>query len=125
MTNPLMAIRNELEVTKKELEVRLTQNSLPYQTNHLNYETVADLYEREKTLIVKKHVKEELFDVERALTKMQYGIFGICEESGQEIPLDYLRILPTVRTFDEAETTINGHKMNPIFPIHEHVETYF
>ncbi|MTH52657.1 hypothetical protein GKZ89_04490 [Bacillus mangrovi] len=48
-----------------------------------------------ETLLV--HVKEELHDVEHALNKMNSGMYGICEETGQALPLESLKYLPTAR----------------------------
>ena len=59
----------------------------------------------EKEKIVIKHIKEDLNDVERALNKMNSGLFGICEETGSEIPMEKLRILPTARTMFEFTFT--------------------
>lgn len=87
--NKFSGIRYELQVMREELRARLFDHSL--------FEMTCDgLQDKESTLMY--HIKEELQDVERALMKLDKGIYGICEETGEEIPFDKLRILPTART---------------------------
>jgi RNA polymerase-binding transcription factor DksA len=47
------------------------------------------------------HIKEELQDVLLALDKMESGSFGICEETGAELPFEKLSVLPTARTYND------------------------
>jgi len=86
--NKYYGIRYELQVMREELRARLFDHSMFEMTN--------DDQAKNNTLI--HHIKEELQDVERALLKMDKGIYGYCEETGEEIPFEKLRILPTART---------------------------
>ncbi|MFS8160185.1 MAG: TraR/DksA family transcriptional regulator [Candidatus Roizmanbacteria bacterium] len=43
-------------------------------------------------------LQENLFLLELALQKMEQGIYGICEKTGQEIPLARLKLVPEART---------------------------
>ncbi|AZB44836.1 TraR/DksA family transcriptional regulator [Bacillus sp. FJAT-42376] len=47
------------------------------------------------------HVKEELHDVEHALNKMDSGMYGICEETGELLPYSSLKYLPTARSIHD------------------------
>lgn len=43
-------------------------------------------------------LQDNLFLVELALQKMEQGTYGICENTGQQIPLERLRLVPEART---------------------------
>lgn len=81
-------IKSELELTRTELEEWLNRTSY---------------YGREKTNQVDQHIQAELHDVKRTLLKMDLGLFGLCEETGNRIPNELLMVVPTVRTAREAE----------------------
>lgn len=49
-----------------------------------------------------KQQREELFDVNHALAKFEEGGYGICEETGEDIPLERLRVEPQARCIVEA-----------------------
>ncbi|MEH7234844.1 TraR/DksA C4-type zinc finger protein [Bacillus sp. JJ1562] len=101
MNDQYAEIKAELELTKKELLSRLMQ-STQYEVSQ---ELLLQNQPSEKEKIVINHIKEDLYDVERALNKMNSGMFGICEETGAEIPIEKLRILPTARTIFEFSFT--------------------
>jgi len=46
--------------------------------------------------------RKELADVNDALAKFDDGTYGICEETGEEIPLERLRVEPQARCVVEA-----------------------
>ena len=50
---------------------------------------------------VLKQQREELADVNDALAKFEKGSYGICEDTGEEIPLERLRIEPQARCIVE------------------------
>ena len=41
--------------------------------------------------------RKELLAIERALTKMASGTFGVCEDCGEDIPVKRLMVLPEAR----------------------------
>lgn len=48
--------------------------------------------------------RQQLEEVNHALEKMDTGTYGICEETGKEIPVERLKAVPTARTVvSEAE----------------------
>lgn len=89
MNNHFDAIRYELQVMREELRTRLF--------DHCMFEMSIDHEEHLKNSTFMHHVKEELQDVERALVKLDSGLYGICEQTGKQIPLDKLKVLPTAR----------------------------
>lgn len=50
--------------------------------------------ERARLLSVMKALRSNLRWVDRALTKMQLGTYGVCESCGQEISIERLEALP-------------------------------
>ncbi|WLR52268.1 hypothetical protein LC040_04995 [Bacillus tianshenii] len=78
-------IEQELRQTQQELSAYLQEPG-----RHYNLETV-------------HYIQQELADVNRALAKLQEGSFGMCEYSGQTIPMPLLEVLPTARTIDDVE----------------------
>jgi DnaK suppressor protein len=101
MNDQYAEIKAELELTKKELISRLMK-SAKYEVSQ---ELLFQNEQSEKEKIVMNHIKEDLSDVERAINKINSGTFGICEETGAEIPIEKLRILPTARTIFEFSFT--------------------
>ncbi len=113
--NKFSGIQYELQVMKEELRARLFDHSL--------FEmTCGDYQGKSHTLM--HHIKEELQDVERALMKIDKGLFGYCEETGEEIAFEKLRILPTARTkYDFFFQELFERKTLPQYDYH-HEETY-
>lgn len=52
----------------------------------------------EDTIAVEHKLEKKLEEINAALARMENGSYGICEESGEEIPLERLRAFPTART---------------------------
>ncbi len=50
--------------------------------------------ERARTLSVMKALRSNLREVNRALTKMELGTYGVCESCGKPISLERLEALP-------------------------------
>ncbi|WP_010282611.1 TraR/DksA C4-type zinc finger protein [Bacillus timonensis] len=119
MNDQYAEIKAELELTKKELLSRLMQ-STQYEVSQ---ELLFQNEQTEKEKIVINHIKEDLSDVERALTKMESGMFGICEETGAKIPIEKLRILPTARTIFEFSFTDLYDRSN-VIPLHRENHLY-
>ncbi|MCM3003847.1 conjugal transfer protein TraR [Priestia koreensis] len=91
MDGTYFSIKEELEMTRMELQDRL----LKYYAEGLDY--LPHLVTPQEQYVIQS-VKADLQDVERALLKLEYGIFGIDEQTGGRLPIDKLRILPTART---------------------------
>jgi RNA polymerase-binding transcription factor DksA len=48
-------------------------------------------------------LEEELTDIEAALKKMEDGKYGQCEISGEFLPEDLLKMMPTLRSVKDSE----------------------
>ncbi|KAB7669244.1 hypothetical protein [Bacillus sp. B1-b2] len=53
---------------------------------------------------INKYIEEELRDVEETMQKLESGNFGMCEMSGELLPVDLLAMIPTIKTKED----ING-----------------
>ncbi|RPK15476.1 hypothetical protein FH5_00911 [Priestia endophytica] len=77
------SIRHELLVMRDELRQSLYRNTAS--TNPQ----------------VRQYIQDDLDDVERALLKLEIGVFGVDESTGAQIPYHKLSALPTARTEEE------------------------
>ena len=119
MSDEYAVIKAELELTKKELQSRLEMQVQIEMGDEIFYTTPSFLEDKQKMIV--NHIKEDLYDVERALNKIEYGIYGICEETGQFIPLEKMKILPTARTINDF--SINDYYEKKSLP-HENIPQF-
>ncbi|HEX7066513.1 MAG TPA: TraR/DksA C4-type zinc finger protein [Bacillales bacterium] len=121
MMDSYQEIKQDLLERKQESEQRLIANAefgldiplassqssgeLSQYDNHPADSGTA-VFEREKDFALRQQVEGELRDVEHALAKMENGTYGICEATGQAIPLERLRAIPTARTIVEATPSV-------------------
>lgn len=78
-------------------ELRKTRNELVDKLNDIGASPV-----------IRPIIKEELSDVEDALNKLELGVFGKCEVSGELIPVELLGMVPTIKTLEDYYT-IDGY----------------
>lgn len=57
----------------------------------------ADLTERELELELAEHDRERLLEIEEALQRIEEDSYGVCLESGEEIPFERLKAVPTAK----------------------------
>lgn len=98
MSNEIFHIRRELEIIKNELLHRLF--SEPMQSNDV--EPYLSFYEEtSKHQVLVDDMKNDLFDIELAIQKIENGLYGYCELTGKQIPIEKLKVLPTGRTIED------------------------
>ncbi|KAB2335343.1 hypothetical protein [Bacillus mesophilum] len=51
--------------------------------------------------IIKPILLEELHDVERTIAKLEQGNYGMCELSGELLPTELLKEIPTLQSKDD------------------------
>ncbi|WP_088066408.1 TraR/DksA C4-type zinc finger protein [Gottfriedia luciferensis] len=126
----IQTFKNELLKQKEHIEERLNDPAFtPYSLrDSVDELSLADnhpgdlgteLYEREKDISLHEHLRNELTDVNIALQKIENGTYGICEISGEEIPLERLEALPTAKamiehTHDQHISSSNREYDRPI-----------
>ncbi|MDT2045720.1 MULTISPECIES: conjugal transfer protein TraR [Bacillaceae] len=89
MYEQYLSIGQELSVIKEELQERLIQYD--GNTNEMKYDPYKERY-------VIDMIKADLKDVERALAKLDVGAFGIDENTGEQMCIHKLKVIPTART---------------------------
>ncbi|QOY34393.1 TraR/DksA C4-type zinc finger protein [Anaerobacillus isosaccharinicus] len=100
----LIAEKDRLEERIKELDRYDLNKSMSFSTGELSQydnhpaDTATATYERGKDIALFEHINQEYEDVIAALERIENGTYGICEASGQKIPMDRLQALPTART---------------------------
>lgn len=70
---------------------------------HTKKELIGRLSERELSAAIEAIIIEEIKDIESAIQKMNIGNYGKCEISGELIPLEVLRVMPTIKTMDDID----------------------
>jgi len=60
-------------------------------------------FEREKDYTLNEHAKEQLHEIEAALERIEKGTYGYSEQSGEPIPYERLKAMPTARYLIEEQ----------------------
>lgn len=104
----LQELKTKLLTEKSRLEEDLGRFAKPVGKNEFEtvYEDLGENYEENATEVgmyadnkaLEATLENELREVEAALGRMNAGTYGICENSGKEIPLERLRAYPAART---------------------------
>jgi RNA polymerase-binding transcription factor DksA len=61
-------------------------------------ENASEVEEYVDNIGVEDNLEGQLKDVRDALVKMDMGTYGVCEKTGEEIPLERLKAYPAART---------------------------
>jgi DnaK suppressor protein len=112
----LKALRAALEAKRAELQLEISTDTSEG-THSEQFAEVRDSAERAE----RTEEEEELLDladqettllsqINRALGKMDKGIYGLSEESGLPIPLERLRVVPWARFIAEEEAEIEQRR---------------
>lgn len=112
-TTVLAEFKEKLLAEKARLESELGRFAKPtgvegdYATQFENIGTDPDENASEveayaDNVAVEGTLETELKDVNDALAKIETGMYGICEKTGEAIPLDRLQAYPAARTLVDA-----------------------
>jgi len=73
-------------------------------TQHDSGDMSQSLFTREVDATVEQQVERRLHNVERALQKIEEGTYGICEDTGEQIPRGRLEAVPeAIRTVEAQQ----------------------
>ena len=73
-------------------------------TQHDSGDMSQSLFTREMDATVEQQVERRLHNVERALQKIEEGTYGICEDTGEQIPRGRLEAVPeAIRTVEAQQ----------------------
>lgn len=77
-----------------------------------------ELYKRleakNRTPEISVFIKKELKDINKAIEKIENGTFGVCEQSGDEIPEEMLYLIPTIQSKEDLEE-IRKYYCKPLY----------
>lgn len=93
--------QQQLEFLRKEVETEITgirEALLRWRTYNAGYDSVT-ASERAAAKVSylswKRRMDQRLFDLTRALSRMESDGYGYCEDCGEEIPYDRLQAVPS------------------------------
>jgi RNA polymerase-binding transcription factor DksA len=93
-------IRNDLtEVTT----MNAMQEELFWELRKTQLEILKSLKNKQKNEWIVTVLEDELADITTAIQKLEEGNFGQCESSGEPIPENLLKIMPTIKTSRDTE----------------------
>jgi DnaK suppressor protein len=97
----LESIRRELERQQEDLRHELEQYGAALDADEVAFDADAGFSdrshsteERSRVMAVVRALRSNLHDVERAITKMEGGTYGMCERCGKPIAPERLEAIP-------------------------------
>ncbi|MGE0883635.1 MAG: TraR/DksA family transcriptional regulator [Blastocatellales bacterium] len=99
MTKKLQGIRQQL--TDRHGEIRQRLEKISRDLRHINQPLNADSEEQAVEVendqvldALDDHIREEMKQIEKTLARIDEGVYGVCEECGEKIPVKRLEALP-------------------------------
>ena len=106
LKNRLIEMKHE--VTSRQQEITLS--SMDEATGELNSgldnhmaDSSTELYERQKDQTLEAADEERLNEITEALERMVEGTYGVCVDTGEEIPFERLQALPYAKRTAKAQ----------------------
>lgn len=72
----------------------------------------SDAYDRDFALNLLSQEQDALYEIEEALKRIEAGTYGVCEISGEIIPLERLEAIPFARCTVACQTQLENEKRN-------------
>ena len=72
------------------------------------------LFDREMDATVEQQLESRLDEIERALKKIEEGTYGVCEDTGEEIPKGRLEAVPEAVRTVEAQQRFERERRPPV-----------
>lgn len=112
----LIDLKNELGKMRDGLEE--DQRELEDQEEDLTDPDAGDrsqsVFDREMDATVEGQIERRLRDVERALQKIEEGTYGLCDDTGEEIPKGRLEAVPEAIRTVEAQERFERERRPPV-----------
>lgn len=104
LKDKLVQIKNET-IEMLEANPPLTFEDFGELTSYDNHfaDTATELEEREKQTLLIDNAKSRLEEVNEALERITNGTYGVCVDTGEDIPYDRLAALPYAKRTVEAQ----------------------
>jgi DnaK suppressor protein len=83
-------------------------------TEHDSGDMSQSLFTREMDNTVEHTVERRLEEIERALQKIEEGTYGICDDTGEEIPRGRLEAVPEAVRTVEAQQRFERERRPPV-----------
>lgn len=112
----LLQLKDELEMTRDGLEEDQQQlGDLEEDfTDHDAGDMSQSVFDREMDATVEGQIDRRLRDVERALQKIEEGTYGICDDTGEEIPKGRLEAVPEAIRTVQAQERFERERRPPV-----------
>lgn len=78
-------------------------------TNH-PADAATEVYLRERNISLNNNADEIVAEIDAALERMDKGTYGICERTGEQIPLERLEALPYARYTIEGQRQVEQER---------------
>ena len=72
------------------------------------------IFDREMDASVGEQIERRLGEIERALEKIEEGTYGVCDDTGEEIPKGRLEAVPEAVRTVEAQQRFEGERRPPM-----------
>lgn len=73
-------------------------------------ELLEKLMDDRSSKLIRPFILDELYDVESTLEKIEKGVYGKCEISGELLPDDMLAEVPTLKTLNDCNQLVNYYR---------------
>jgi RNA polymerase-binding transcription factor DksA len=73
-------------------------------------ELLEKLMDDHSSKLIRPFILDELYDVESTLERIEKGVYGKCEVSGELLPDDILAEVPTMKTMDDCNRLENYYR---------------
>ncbi len=83
-------------------------------TQHDSGDMSQSLFTREVDATVEQNVERRLTSVQRALQKIEEGTYGICDDTGEQIPRGRLEAVPEAIRTIEAQQRFERERRPPV-----------
>lgn len=109
LRDELGAVRDGLEEDQRELE---GQGDDFEETD--SGDMSQSIFDREMDASVGEQIERRLGEIERALEKIEEGTYGVCDDTGEEIPKGRLEAVPEAVRTVEAQQRFEGERRPPM-----------
>jgi DnaK suppressor protein len=72
------------------------------------------IFDREMDASVEEGIERRLGEIEKALQKIEEGTYGVCDDTGEEIPKGRLEAVPEANRTVEAQQRFESERRPPV-----------
>ena len=109
LRDELVGVRDGLDEDKRELE-----GGGDDFTETDSGDMSQSIFDREMDATVEEGIERRLGEIERALQKIEEGTYGVCDDTGEEIPKGRLEAVPEAIRTVEAQQRYERERRPPV-----------